>query len=161
MTIEHRMDGADGRELRRGRLPPQLFADLWCAPRRVLLLQPDDHRFKLRRQSIRLTIRPPAAIRQRTDAAVLVAVEDLVSGFSRDPELTAQQRHLLAFHQAGHEPEPLVHDVTLLPRHRPSCSLRGKVSPMCPEYGVTHVSGRTLDISGEWTGEGSSFEARC
>jgi type I restriction-modification system DNA methylase subunit len=29
----------------------------------------------------------------------------------------ARQRHLLALEQAGHKPEPLVHDVTLLPRH--------------------------------------------
>jgi hypothetical protein len=33
--------------------------------------------------------------------------------------------------------------VTLLPRHAPS-ALGGKVSPMCPEYRVTYVSGSTL-----------------
>jgi hypothetical protein len=32
--------------------------------------------------------------------------------------------------------------VTLLPRHAPS-SEGAKVSPMCPEYGVTYLSGRT------------------
>jgi len=32
--------------------------------------------------------------------------------------------------------------VTLLPRHAPS-ALGGKVSPMCPEYRVTYLSGRT------------------
>jgi len=42
----------------------------------------------------------------------------------------------------GDKPESLVHDVTLLPRHAPSCE-EGKVSPMCPEYGVTYVSGST------------------
>src|SRR6185436_17210055 len=38
--------------------------------------------------------------------------------------------------------EPLVHDVTLLPRHAPSPE-GAKVSPMCPEYAVTYVQGRT------------------
>src|SRR4029453_3774729 len=52
--------------------------------------------------------------------AVLVAVEDLVAGLARNPELGAQRRHLLALEQAGDKPESLVHDVTLLPRHAPS-----------------------------------------
>jgi hypothetical protein len=30
----------------------------------------------------------------------------------------------------------------ILPRHAPSCE-GAKVSPMCPEYGVTYLSGRT------------------
>ena len=45
--------------------------------------------------------------------------------------------------QTGHKPKPLVHDGTLLPRHAPS-SEGAKVSPMCPEYRVTYLSGRTL-----------------
>jgi hypothetical protein len=53
-------------------------------------------------------------------ATVFVAVEDLVAGLARDPELHAQRRHLLALEQAGDKPESLVHDVTLLPRHAPS-----------------------------------------
>ena len=75
-------------------------------------------------------------------AAVLVPIENLVARLPRDPELGAEGRHLLALEQAGDKPEPLVHDVTLLPRHAPSCE-GAKVSPMCPEYGVTYLSGRT------------------
>src|SRR5437899_6034228 len=86
-----------------------------------------------------------ATIRERRDPAVLVAIKDLVAGLPRDPELGAQRRHLLALEQAGDKPEPLVHDVTLLPRHALS-ALGGKVSPMCPEYGVTYPSGRDRSI---------------
>src|SRR5262249_16955022 len=53
--------------------------------------------------------------------------------------------HLLALEQAGDKPEPLVHDVTLLPRHAPSCE-GAKVSPMWPVYRVTYVSGRTKTL---------------
>jgi hypothetical protein len=99
-------------------------------------------RRRRRRRTIRLTIRSSTAIAEGLDAAVLVPVEDLVARFPRNPELGAQRRHLLTLKQAGDESEPLVHDVTLLPRHAPS-SEGAKVSPMCPEYGVTYLSGRT------------------
>src|SRR5262249_17813982 len=61
-----------------------------------------------------------APIGEGLDPAVLVAVENLVAGLPRNPELGAQRRHLLALEQAGDKPESLVHDVTLLPRHAPS-----------------------------------------
>src|SRR5689334_12946946 len=91
-------------------------------------------------------MRSPAAVIERADAAIFVAIENLVARLPRDAELGAQRRHLFALEQAGHKPEPLVHDVTLLPRHAPSCE-GAKVSPMCPEYGVTYLSARTLRIS--------------
>jgi hypothetical protein len=84
----------------------------------------------------------PAAVIERPHATIFVAIKNLVAGLPRDPNFGAQTRHLLALEQAGHKPEPLVHDVTLLPRHAPSCE-GAKVSPMCPEYGVTYLSGRT------------------
>ena len=99
---------------------PQFLADLGRAPPGVLALQADDRRFDRRRQAIRLAIGPPAAIGEGRDAAVFVAVENLVAGLAGDAELGAQRRHLLALEQAGDKPEPLVHDVTLLPRHAPS-----------------------------------------
>ena len=92
------------------RLPAQLEAVIvrlkreypgWGAPK---------IREKLRRQSIRLAMRPPAAIAERLHAAVLVPVVDLVPGLPRDPELGTQRRHLLALEQAGDKPEPLVHE---------------------------------------------------
>src|SRR5580765_576981 len=136
MPIEDSVDGADRRQQRRRDPLPQFLADLRRAPPGVLAFQADDRRLDRRRQAIRLAIRPSAAIGEGRDAAVLVAVEDLVAGLTGDAELGAQRRHLLPLEQAGHKPEPLVHDVTLLPRHAPSCE-GAKVSPMCPEYGVT------------------------
>src|SRR5881296_2987100 len=138
VAVEHRVDRTDRRQLHARDLLPELLPDLRRAPARVLALQPDDRR----RQPIRLPIRPPTAIGERSDPAVFVPLEDLVPGLPRNAERGAQRRHLLAFEQAGHKPEPLVHDVTLLPRHAPSCE-GAKVSPMCPEYGVTYLSGRT------------------
>src|SRR6185503_20923748 len=103
-----------------------------------------NRRFQLRRQAIGLAIGSPTAICQRLDAAVLVPIEDLVARLSRDPELSAQGCHRLALEPPGDKSNPLVHDVTLLPRHAPSSRRGAKVSPMCPEYGVTYLSGRTL-----------------
>ena len=78
-----------------------------------------------------MPIRAPAAVREPVDPIVLVAVVDFVAGLARDPELGADRRHLLAVQQPGHEPETLVHDVTLLPGHAPSSGAR--MSPMSPE----------------------------
>src|SRR5207249_12340740 len=131
--------------------------DLRRPPTGIFPLQSHNHRFKLRRQSIRLAMRPPAAIAERLHATVFVAVENLVAGLSRDPELGAQRRHLLPLEHAGDKPAPSVHDVTLLPRHAPSCG-GAKVSPMCPEYRVTYVSGRTfarVDIQRELRRDGA------
>src|SRR2546430_3951811 len=89
------------------------------APARVLALQPDDRRLERRGQPIRLAIRPPTAIGKRPEPAVFVALEDLIAGLARNAEGGAQRRHLLALEQAGDKPKPLVHDVTLLPRHAP------------------------------------------
>jgi hypothetical protein len=69
-----------GRQVRRARLPPQLFADLRRPPAGIFPLQAHNHRFKLRRQSIGLTMRAAAAITERAEAAVFVAIENLVAG---------------------------------------------------------------------------------
>src|SRR5947208_16457835 len=143
VAIKHGVDGADRGQVRTGELLPELFTDLRRAPARIRSLHAYDGRFNGRRQPIRLPVRSVAPIAEGLDPAVFVAVENFVTGLPRDPEFGAQRRHLLALEQAGDKPEPLVHDVTLLPRHAPSCE-GAKVSPMCPEYRVTYVSGRTL-----------------
>src|SRR5262249_31321308 len=114
-----RVDRADGRQMRARELLPELFADLRRAPVRILSLQAHDRRLNGRRQSIGLPMRTVAPIRECLNPTVLVAVEDLVAGLARNPELGAQRRHLFALEQAGDKPESLVHDVTLLPRHAP------------------------------------------
>src|SRR5437016_4655919 len=107
------------RQLHAWDLLPELLPDLGRAPARVLALQPDDRRLERRGQPIRLAIRPPTAIGKRPEPAVFVALEDLIAGLARNAEGGAQRRHLLALEQAGDKPKPLVHDVTLLPRHAP------------------------------------------
>jgi hypothetical protein len=120
VPIQHGMDGTDGRQVRPGELLTKLFTDLGRAPPRILTLQAHDGGFDRRRQPVRLPVRAVAPIAKGLDPAVFVAVEDLVAGLARNPELGAQRRHLLALEQAGDKPESLVHDVTLLPRHAPS-----------------------------------------
>jgi len=72
-------------------------------PAGILPLQSHNDRFKLRRQSIRLAMRPPRAVAESFSAAISVAIENLVAGLAGDPELGAQRRHLLALEQPGHK----------------------------------------------------------
>jgi hypothetical protein len=69
------------------------------------------------RQTIGLAKRPAATIGERGHATVFVAVEDLIAGIAGVPELGGGRGHLLALEQADDKSEPLVHDMTLLPRH--------------------------------------------
>jgi hypothetical protein len=66
----------------------------------------------------------------------------LVAGFPGDTELSAKSRHPLAIEKPGHEPETFIHLATLLPRHFALPRKGPKVLPMCPESGVTLLSGR-------------------
>src|SRR5258706_4527838 len=136
------MDGADGRQVRACELLAQLLADLRRPPARIFPFEADDRRLDRGWQPIGLAIGSSAPIRERLYPTVFVPVVDFVAGLARDAKLRTQARHLLALEQAGNKPEPLVHDVTLLPRHAPSCK-GAKVSPMCPEYCVTYLSGST------------------
>ena len=117
VAIEHGVDGADRRRLDHRALPDQLVADLRRAPGRVLLLDAQDGAFDLEGQLVGMPIGPAAAIVERVEAALLVAVEDLVAGDPRDAELPAQRRHLLALEQAGYESEAFIHRFTLFPGH--------------------------------------------
>src|SRR4029453_9265404 len=120
VAIETGVNRTDGRRGRACKLLPKFLPDLGRAPARVLPLQPHDRGFDGRWKPIRLPVRAVAPIAERLDPAVFVAIEDLVPGLARNPELGTQRRHLLALEQAGDKPESLVHDVTLLPRHAPS-----------------------------------------
>jgi hypothetical protein len=101
VTIQHRVHRADRRQVGAGKLPPQLLPNLRRAPARILALQMDDDRLELRRQPIRLPVRPPAPVGEGLDAAVFVAVENLVAGLPGNPELGTQGRHLFALEQAA------------------------------------------------------------
>src|SRR5262249_43748449 len=137
------MDGTDGGQMRDCRLLTKLLADLGRTPAGILALEADDDCLDLSREPVRLAEGPAAAVSERFEAAIFVAVEDLVAGLAGDAELGAQRRHLLALEQAGDKSEPLVHEVTLLPRHALLLRRGQEVSPMCPEYSVTSQEGQT------------------
>ena len=96
MAIKHGVDRADRWQVRAGELLAEFLSDLGRAPARILPLQTDDRRFDRCWQAIRLSVCAVAPIAEGLDPAVLVAVEDLVAGLARNPELGAQRRHLFA-----------------------------------------------------------------
>ena len=90
VAVENGMDGALGGDPDIAVEPPhQEFSDLAGAPVRLLALEPDDQALDLRRQLVGVAHRPPRAVAQCLQAVFLVAVEDLVAGLARDPELPA------------------------------------------------------------------------
>src|SRR5438067_1018518 len=138
MAIEHRVHGADGRGRDIAMQPPQLLANLRCAPTGSLALEPNDQLFDLEGQLVRRAVGPATAIGQSFEPAILVALEDLVAGLARDVELAAQRRHLLAVEQSRYESKPLIHLVTLLPGHF-ALPQTAEVLPMCPAVSVKVV----------------------
>jgi hypothetical protein len=85
--------GADGRSLDIDMEPPELLADLRRPPAGSLPLELNNQLLDLKGQLVRLPVGPPTAIGQSIEAAVLVALEDLVAALARDIELPAK-RHL-------------------------------------------------------------------
>ena len=117
VAIEHGVDRARGWRLDHRQLPDQLVADLRCTPGRVLPLDREDRAFHLERELVGVPIGSATAVPKRVEAALLVAIENLVAGDSGNTELAAQARHLLPVEQPGHESEAFVHRFTLVPGH--------------------------------------------
>src|SRR5580700_6931785 len=67
-------------------------------------------------------------------SGILVSIKDFVTGFTRDVELAAQRRYLLALHEPSYKPQPFVHFGTLLPRHLRVPRKCAKVLPMWSEF---------------------------
>src|ERR1041384_6534064 len=103
MTIQHRVHGADRRQLDVLVAAPDLLADLRRTPARMLLLELHDQCLDLKRQAVRMPIWSTRPIGESLNAAIPIASEDLVAGLARDIELATQHRHLLAFQQPSHE----------------------------------------------------------
>jgi hypothetical protein len=64
----------------------------------------DEKAFYLWRQLVCIADRPTAAIGQRLKAVLFIAIEDLVTGFSRDAELATNVRHRFSVQQSRYEP---------------------------------------------------------
>jgi len=56
-----------------------------------------------------MPVRAPAAVGETVEAAILVALEDLVAGLAGDIELPTDDGHFFAVEQAGDEAETLIH----------------------------------------------------
>lgn len=121
--------------------PHQSLPDLRRAPVGLVLLGTHNQLLDLERKLIGVPVRPPRAVSQPFQPAVIVAVDELVAGLARDSELPADHRHLLAIQKPRYEFETLVHKVALLPRHLCSprkgwkCNpcLRNELSPISRE----------------------------
>src|SRR5215470_11446865 len=111
------MDGAFGRDGNAGEPASQALADFARAPAGVLTLHIQDVVLDLKRKLVCVTIGTPASVREPVNAAVLVAIEDLVAGFARNPKLTAQFRHGFTREPPSHKLQSFIHHRTLLPRH--------------------------------------------
>src|SRR5689334_12786952 len=115
------MDGADRRAAHAEAQPPQPLANFRRAPVWKVSLQRDDLVLERPRQLVGVAVRPTAAIRQASQAPMLVPLVDLVARLPGDAEFGTEAGHGVALHQAGHKPQTFVLHVTLLPRHAPSC----------------------------------------
>src|SRR5215471_18862541 len=90
------MNGAFGGKWDVGEAAQQSLADFPSAPTGMLTLHAQDVVLHLKGQLIGIAIRTPTSVGEPLDAAFLIAIEDLVPGLARDPELSAQIRHCLA-----------------------------------------------------------------
>ena len=90
MAIEHGMDGAFGGKWDVGEAAQQSLADFPSAPTGMLTLHIQDVVLHLKGQLIGIAIGTSASVGEPVNAAFLIAIEDLVAGLARDPELSAQ-----------------------------------------------------------------------
>src|SRR5579862_7305369 len=142
VPVQHGVDGALGRDADVAiQTPNEQLADLAGSPMGLVALEADDQALDLLRQLVGVSHRPPRAVAQGLEPVLLVAVEDLVPGLPRDPELAADLRHRLAVQQPRDEPQTLVHHRTLLPGHRhlPPGMPGGRCHP-CVRYDLSPMS---------------------
>src|SRR5215467_415684 len=111
------MDGAFGGDGNSGEPARQALADFASAPTGMLTLHIQDVVLDLKRKLIGVTIGTSAAVGEPMNPAFLVAIEDLVAGFARNPELPAQFRHGFTRQPPSHKLHSFIHHRTLLPRH--------------------------------------------
>src|SRR5882762_11929363 len=96
MVIEHRVDGAASGNLNlTGKTTQQAFADLACAPVRLLPFELEDGGLHLLGQLVGVTPGSARTVRQRFQTGFFVAIENLVAGLARDSKLPTKRRHFL------------------------------------------------------------------
>jgi hypothetical protein len=117
VAVEHGMNGADRRGSDHRELAGQFIADLLCAPGGMLALDAEDGALDLVGQAVGLPVGCPAAVVERVQTELPVAVKDLVASNPGNAELTAQGRHPLAFQETGNKSQAFIHRFTLIPGH--------------------------------------------
>jgi hypothetical protein len=140
VAVQHGVDGALGRNAHvLVQATDQELANLARTPMWLFALEANDEALDLRRQLVGIAYWPPTAIAQRFEPTFLISIEDLVAGLARDAELPTDIGHRFAVEQFRHEPQALVHQRTLLPRHRHLPPRSGKCYP-CVRYDVSPMS---------------------
>jgi hypothetical protein len=71
---------------------------------RIFLLEPDDPQLHCHRQPVAIPVRGAAAVDEVVGPAIPSATVNLVASLSRDAELVAEPRHLVALEQAATNP---------------------------------------------------------
>ena len=135
MAVQHGVYCADRRAMDI-RVPlAEAYADFWCTPVWILLLELNDQLLDLHRQLVGVAIGPSTSVREAIDTAVFVTVVNLVAGLAGYAELTAETGHLLAIQEAGDKSETFFHNIALLPGHG-SFSRKGRKCYPCLRYEV-------------------------
>jgi len=118
MPIQDGVDGAASWDFDFARQSSkEALPDLAGAPLRFLAFGSYDGGFDLRGQLVGIAVGAPGPIREPLQSTFLIALEDLIAGFARDPELAAQRGHAFAVLEPNYESHAFVHNRTFLPWH--------------------------------------------
>src|SRR6266702_3160699 len=109
MAIEHRMDGALGRDGNSGESAQEALANLAGTPAGVLALHVQDEIFHLEGKLIRISVGSSGSVRQPLHPTLLVATKDLVACLARHLKPPGAIRQWLAGYPARHELQPFIH----------------------------------------------------
>ena len=126
------MNGTVGRNFNPRKSADQTLANFSSIPGGVLVLQVQDVVLYLEGQLVRVVMGPPASIGEPLNATFLIAVEDLVTGLTRDAELPAQ---LAIASPASRRATNCI--LSSIAEH----SFQGITPSSLEEESVTHVSG--------------------
>src|SRR5205823_12999866 len=99
----------------------------------------DDEALDLLRELVGIAHRSTRSIGEGFEAMLLVAVENLVAGFTRYAELPTDVRHCLPVQHTGYEAQALFHHRTRFPRHQ-HLPPKGEKCYPCVRYEVSPMS---------------------
>jgi hypothetical protein len=83
----------------------------------MILLDAENSLLNLKGQPVGIAVRRSVSILKSQKTDIFVAIKDFISCFAANPKLAANNGHLLAIEELGHQSETFVHTITLFPRH--------------------------------------------